>query len=118
MGPTRSIIAEKHLGKHLWYEIVSTVCHVRNRCPTRVLDNNAVPYFALNGEMPDISYFKVLGSRAWVLVPKTTSRGKLDKRSWQGIFVGYEGINYRIYNPKTRKVTAYRDIKIDKDTVY
>ena len=118
MGPTRSIMAEKHLGKHLWYEIVSAVCHVRNRCPTRVLDNNAVPYFALNGEMPDVSHFKVLGSRAWVLIPKTILRGKLDERSWQGIFVGYEGTNYRIYNPKTGKVTAHRDVKIDEDAVY
>ena len=118
MGPTRSIMAEKHLGKHLWYEIVSAVCHVWNRCPTRVLDNKAVPYFALNGEMPDVSHFKVLGSRAWVLIPKTTLRGKLDERSWQGIFVGYEGTNYRVYNPKTRKVTAHRDVKVDEDTVY
>ena len=38
----------------------------------------------------------------------------MDEKSWQGIFVGYEGKNqYQIYNPWTRKVHVVQDVKID-----
>ena len=43
----------------------------------------------------------------------------MDERSWQGIFVGYEGKNqYRIYYPQTGKVHVARDVKIDEYNLY
>lgn len=46
-------------------------------------------------------------------------RVKLDRRSWQGIFIGYEDKNqYRVYNPRTGKVYITRDIFLDKQHLY
>lgn len=105
MSAVRSIMAEKKLFRRLWLEIMCAVGHVRNRSPTSTLDYKKTPYEALNGHQPNVSYFRVLGSRAWVLIPGTTSRKKLDERSWQSILVGYDGSNYRVFNPRKGKVT-------------
>lgn len=118
MGPVRSIMAEKKLPVGLWGEIAMAVVYIRNRAPCKALDSRSTPFEGLNYTKPDVSYFRVLGSRAWVHVPNTTARSKLDERSWQGIHVGYEGSNYRIYNPRTRKITICRDVVIDEDAMY
>ena len=60
----------------------------------------------------------MVGSRAWVHIPKE-KRVKLDVRSWQGIFIGYEGKNqYRVYNPRTEKVHITRDLFVDEQHLY
>lgn len=61
---------------------------------------------------------KVVGSRAWVHIPKK-KRVKHDVRSWQGIFIDYEGKNqYRVYNPRTGKVHITRDLFVDEQHLY
>ena len=46
-------------------------------------------------------------------------RIKLDDRSWQGIFVGYDRTNqFRIYDPRIGKVHISRDIQVDELNTY
>ena len=56
----------------------------------------------------------MVGSRALVHIQKE-KRVKLDVRSWQGIFIGYEGTNlYRVNNPPTEKIHITRDLFVDE----
>ena len=72
----------------------------------------------MKGSKPNLSHICVLSARAWVHIPKE-KRKKLDKRSWQGIHVGYEDTNqYRIYDPCTRKVHITRDVTIDEKNLF
>lgn len=44
---------------------------------------------------------------------------KLDIRSWQGIFIGYEGTNqYRVYNSRKGKIHITRDLFVDEQHLY
>ncbi len=61
---------------------------------------------------------KAVGSRAWVHILKQ-KRSKLDLRSWQDIFIRYEGKNqYRVYNPRTGKIHITRDLFLDDQHLY
>ncbi len=69
-------------------------------------------------EKLNLHHLKILGSRVWMHIPKE-KRPKLDKSSWQGILVVYEGKNqYLIYNPRTGKLHMTRDMKIDDYNFY
>ena len=52
-----------------WQDAVETALHIYNRQPMRHLDWST-PIFKWNGDVPDVSYFKVFGSLAYVLIPK------------------------------------------------
>ena len=54
---------------NLWVEECSTVVHVQNRCPDRVL-GKSTPKEAFTGKKPDVSHFKVFGSSFYVHVTK------------------------------------------------
>ena len=115
MSSVRSILSTMKLPKSLWLEILKTVAYLKNRSPGI---DGITPFEHLKGEKPNLRHLKIVGSRAWVHIPKEKRR-KLDERSWQGIFVGYEGKNqYRIYNPRTGKVHVARDVKIDEYNLY
>ncbi len=75
------------LPKSLWLEIFETVAYPKNRS---LGIDGIIPFEQLKGEKPNLRYLKIISSRAWVHIPKEKRR-KLDERSWQGIFVRYEG---------------------------
>ena len=110
----RCVISDSGLDKSFWGEALSTVNHVINRCPTVTLDSKT-PYEVLNGRKPNIDYFKVFGSTAYMHIPKD-ERSKIDAKSKRCIFMGYsEGKKgYRLFNPETRKIVHSRDVIFDE----
>lgn len=90
MSAVRSVMAEKQLAKSLWNEIAAAIVYIRNRC---LSVEGKTPFKKCNNQLPDVSNLRVLGCRAWVRVPDTTTRSTMDLRSWQGIMVGYKANN-------------------------
>lgn len=116
VASVRSILKEKKLSKALWAELVKAVAYTKNRCPGV---DGVTPFQTGNEFEPDVSNLRTLECRVWVHVSNITNRHKLGSRSWQGIMVGYEGANqWRIYNPKNRKVHISRDVKFDELNCY
>ena len=73
-----------------------------NRSPTR--SNYGIPPEAsYSGKPLDLTNLKIFGCAAYVHVPDE-ERKKLDTKTIQGIFVGYdmESKAYRIYDPQGR----------------
>jgi Reverse transcriptase (RNA-dependent DNA polymerase)/gag-polypeptide of LTR copia-type/Integrase core domain/GAG-pre-integrase domain/Zinc knuckle len=83
----RSMLFDADLPTGFWAEGVSTANFVRNVTYSRVV--KCTPYEMFFGKKPDVSMLRVFGCKAFVHVPKE-KRGKLDKRSVRGVFVGYE----------------------------
>ena len=111
-----SVMAKKQLPKSLWHEITADVVHVRNKCS---IVEGKTPFQQCNNQLPDVSNLRVLGCRAWVLVPDIKSRLTMDLRTWQGIMVGYEANNqWRIYNHINTKVHISRDVRFDEGYAY
>ena len=87
-----ALLVQAKLPLSFWNHAVSTYVHTRNRTPTSALDDGETPYFHWKGKKPDISYFRVFGCLAYVLIRKE-KRKALQPHSRKCIFVGYpEGI--------------------------
>lgn len=71
-------------------------------------------YKWLNYKKPNISYFKLLGTKACVNFPKNAQIRKLANWSWKDIFLQYDRTNrFRVYNLSTQKVHVVRDVDVD-----
>ena len=105
--------------KELWTEALNTACYITNRLRRRNQDAPIISWRKqLNIRTPDnatLSFLRTWYAKAYVYIPKEKriQSQKMEPRAWIGHLVGYEGDNghvYRIYNPKTRKVTRHRDV--------
>src|SRR5438034_7486311 len=65
MERVKAIIAEAKLDKRLWMEIASTVVY---RSPMSAVETT--PYELWHGAKPNLSHLKIIGSTAYVHVPK------------------------------------------------
>lgn len=109
----RNIFISGQFPPHLWQEAVRAANYVRNQCGTRSL-NLSSPFEALTGKKPDISHFRILGSTAYILVPKDTRGGKLQPTNYRGVLLGYddESKAYRLYNPATQQVVISHQVHV------
>jgi hypothetical protein len=85
-----------------WELVVDAVVHTYNWTPTRVLGWKTPHELWSDGHVPDVSYFRVFGCKAYVHVPED-KRKKLNPRSIKMMLVGYEpgSKGYRLWNPTT-----------------
>jgi len=109
MERVKAIIAEGKLDKELWMELAQSVVYLKNRSPTMAV--TSTPYEVWHGVKPDLSHLRILGSTAYIHVPKE-KRTKLDMHSHKGILVGYGGTNqYRVWDLMRKDVVVSRDVK-------
>ena len=75
------------------------------------------PQEAWSGKKPSMSHLHVLGSTAYVHVPKEMSR-KLDDKSKKFVFIGYSinSMGYKLFNPTNGKIIISRDIDFDEES--
>jgi len=113
MERVRAALLDAGAEEELWAEALPSVVHVLNRSPKAGLD--VTPLEALTGRRPDVSGFRVWGSRAWALKPKIQQR-KLEPRTDVGRFVGdtVGGKSNRILKDGTNKVFECRDVLMEE----
>eukprot|EP00794_Sanderia_malayensis_P006415 gene6415-7146_t len=107
----RCLLIESNLPKTLWTYAVMTAAFIRNRCFNPRLDKT--PYEALTGKKPDLSNMHIFGSIGYAYVQNAK---KLDARSKEGIFVGYDKGSpaYLVYYPESNEVRRVRCVKFSK----
>ena len=111
MDMTRCLLAQSSLPPSFWGEALNTANHIRNRCPSKSLGGKTA-YEKWIAKAPDVSYFREFGSRVFTL-DRSPTKGKLDPRSKEGIFVGYssERKGYRIWLKNEKRIDIARDVK-------
>ena len=75
---------------------------------------NQTPFELWYGYRPNVCYFKVFGSKCYIL--KEERNDKFDVKGDEGIFVGYscKSKTYKSVNVATHKVIESVHIKIDE----
>ena len=81
------MLQENNLPTYFWVEAVNTSCYIWNRVLIR-LSLDKTPYELWKNKKPNISYFKVFGSKCFILNTKD-NLGEFDAKSNVGIFPGY-----------------------------
>ena len=82
-----TILHENNLPNYFWAEAVNTSCYILNRVLIRSSLDKTL-YELWKNKKPNISYFKVFGSKCFILNTKD-NLGNFDAKSNVGIFLGY-----------------------------
>ena len=107
-----TLMLEKNVAPKYQREAISIVLHTLNRVQLKK-GTDKTPYELWYGCKPNVCYFKVFGSKCYIL--KDIRKGKLDTKSDEGIFLGYSNKSkaYKCLNLATHKVTKSAHVKID-----
>ncbi|KAJ9516233.1 hypothetical protein QJQ45_001156 [Haematococcus lacustris] len=110
----RSIIHSADISLSFWAHAVKFANHVR--CLLPVSGQPLTPWEAFYGVKPDLSGLRVFGCRVWLHIPDH-QRSKLQAKSVEGLFIGYEPGSkaYRVL--VNGRETCSKDIVFDELTV-
>jgi hypothetical protein len=116
MEMARCLMIQAGVPKNFWAEALNTAAYIRNRCPSRSIDNQ-IPVELWTGkplQEEELMSMRTFGCRAWALRPKVN---KLDDRCEECVFLGYEdGIKgYRLWSIGRRMVIIRRDVVFEED---
>jgi hypothetical protein len=97
-----------------WTEAINTACYSINRLYLhRILKKTS--YELLPGKKPNVSYFRVFGSKCFILV-KRGRKSKFAPKAVEGFLLGYDSNTraYRVFNKSTILVEVSCDIVFDE----
>lgn len=100
------MLIDADLSKVFWAEAAITAVYLLNFLP-RKKGKSANEKF--NGEKVDIKQLKIFGQKCMVHIPKE-KRHKLDDKSEECLFMGYEPNGYRVYDSSKNKIIVSRDV--------
>ena len=115
MDSVRSLLHTGNLEKKFRAEALATAVCIRNRVFSQSLPKDVTLHHRWIGKSPDLSYFRVFGSKCWYVIP-THQVKKLDARSNAGIVMGYspQRKGYRIWNIESSNLIFSWDVTFDE----
>jgi hypothetical protein len=111
---TRTMLDEYKTPDRFWAEAINTACYSINRLYLhRILKKTS--YELLTGKKPNVSYFRVFGSKCFILVKKG-KKSKFASKVVEGFLLGYDSNTraYRVFNKSTGLVEISCDIVFDE----
>jgi hypothetical protein len=110
----RTMLDEYKTPDRFWAEAINTVCYSINWLYLhRILKKTS--YELLTGKKPNVSYFRVFGSKCFILI-KRGRKSKFAPKVVEGFSLGYDSNTraYRVFNKSTRLVEVSCDIVFDE----
>jgi hypothetical protein len=106
----RTMLGEFKTPERFWLEAVKTTFHAINRLYLHRLLNKT-SYELLAGNKPNVSYFRVFGSKCYILVKKGR-HSKFAPKVVEGFLLGYESNTkaYRVFNKSSGLVVVSSDV--------
>src|SRR5882757_4386648 len=111
-----SMLHHAGLSLGFWQVAVEAAVHIYNCTPSRS-NNWRTPLERWDSTIPDVSYFRVFGCKAYYHVPEGNQR-KLDPKAREAVFVGYEphSKGYRLWDSRSHSFVSSRDVTFDEGT--
>ncbi|GJX30411.1 retrovirus-related pol polyprotein from transposon TNT 1-94 [Tanacetum coccineum] len=111
---SRTMLNEQSLPQKFWCNAVDTSTYILNRILIRAILGKT-PYEILRGRKPTLDYFRVFGSKCYILNTKDYLT-KFDPKSYEGVFLGYSQNSkaYIILNKHTRKIEESLNVTFDE----
>jgi hypothetical protein len=110
----RMMLGEYKTPEWFWSEAVNTACHAINWLYLhRLLKKTS--YELLTGNKPNVSYFRVFGSKCYILVKKGR-HSKFSPKAVEGFLLGYDSNTkaYRVFNKSSGLVEFLSDVVFDE----
>ncbi|GJU62566.1 retrovirus-related pol polyprotein from transposon TNT 1-94 [Tanacetum coccineum] len=111
---SRTMLNEQSLPQKFWCNAVDTSTYILNRILIRAILGKT-PYELLRGRKPTLDYFKVFGSKCFILNTKDYLT-KFDPKLYEGVFLGYSQNSkaYIILNKPTMKIKESLNMTFDE----
>ncbi|GJV47745.1 retrovirus-related pol polyprotein from transposon TNT 1-94 [Tanacetum coccineum] len=111
---SRTMLNEQSLPQKFWCNAVDTSTYILNRILIRAILGKT-PYELLRGRKPTLDYFRVFGSKCFILNTKDYLT-KFDLKSYEGVFLGYSQNSkaYIILNKHTKKIEESLNVTFDE----
>ncbi|GJT94728.1 retrovirus-related pol polyprotein from transposon TNT 1-94 [Tanacetum coccineum] len=111
---SRTMLNEQSLPQKFWRNVVDTSTYILNQILIRAILGKT-PYEILRGRKPTLDYFRVFGSKCFILNTKDYLT-KFDPKSYEGVFLGYSQNSkaYIILNKHTRKIEESLNVTFDE----
>ncbi|GKA36977.1 retrovirus-related pol polyprotein from transposon TNT 1-94 [Tanacetum coccineum] len=111
---SRTMLNEQSLPQKFWCNTVDTSTYILNQILIRAILGKT-PYKLLRGRKPTLDYFRVFGSKCFILNTKDYLT-KFDPKSYEGVFLGYSQNSkaYIILNKHTRKFKETLNVVFDE----
>jgi hypothetical protein len=105
----RTMLDEYKTPDRFWTEAINTACYSINWILKKI------PYELLTGKKPNVSYFRVFGSKCFILI-KRGRNSKFTPKAVEGFLLGYDSNTraYRVFNKSTGLVEVSYDIVFDE----
>ena len=102
------MLEDKDLSPNIWDKAINCVEYFQNIFPHKLLEQKT-PFEAWSGHKPNVSHFRVFGSKAWARIPP-------EKRK-ESIMVGYAEYEngYKIFDPSYYKSFIERSVQFKED---
>jgi hypothetical protein len=121
MAVARKLRIQGNLPRRLWPYIVAHATRLLNRIPVQ-RKNWKSPFEMVHNRKPNLSYLKIIGSLAYVLIKNKKDRkasAKLQEKALMGWLVGLDATNiYKVWIPRLDRIIASRDVQIDESVMY
>jgi hypothetical protein len=114
----RTMLDEYKTPDWFWVEAINTSCYSINRLYLhRILKKTS--YELLTGKKPNVSYFRVFGSKCFIIIKRSRS-SKFAPKAVEGFLLGYDSNTraYRVFNKSTGLVEVSCDIVFDETNGY
>jgi hypothetical protein len=111
----RTMLDEYKTPDRFWAEAINTACYSINRLYLhRILKKTS--YELLTDKKPNVSYFRVFGSKCFILI-KRGRKSKFAPKVVEGFLLGYDSNTraYRVFNKSTGLVEVSCDIVFDEN---
>nr|GFA08457.1 retrovirus-related Pol polyprotein from transposon TNT 1-94 [Tanacetum cinerariifolium] len=111
---SRTMLNDQSLPQKFWCNAVETSTYILNRILIRAILEKT-PYELLRGRKPMLDYFRVFGSKCFILNIKDYLT-KFDLKSYKGVFLGYSQNSkvYIVLNKHTKKVEESLNVTFDE----
>jgi hypothetical protein len=110
----RTMLDEYKTPDRFWAEAINTACYSINRLYLhQILKKTS--YELLTGKKHNVSYFRVFGSKCFILI-KRGRKSKFAPKDVEGFLLGYDSNTraYRVFNKSTGLVEVSCDIVFDE----
>ena len=110
----RMMLGEYKTPEWFWLEAVNTACHAIS-CLYLYRLPKKTTYELLTGNKPYVSYFRVFGSKCYILVKKGR-HSKFAPKAVEGFLLGYDTNTkaYRVFNRSLGLVEVSSDVVFDE----
>jgi hypothetical protein len=110
----RTMLDEYNTPDRFWAEAINTACYSINRLYLHWIIKKT-SYKLLTGKKPNVSYFRVFGSKCFILIKRGTN-SKFAPKEVEGFLLGYESNTraYRVFNKSSGLVEVSCDIMFDE----